>query len=289
MHQRVLITGVTGFLGSHLAKKLLEQGYDVVALKRKVSQLHRVKSILSEINFYDVEELDFGSLFLIENKIDAVIHTATTYGRDGQSPAEIFATNTAFPLGLLNASITAGVRVFINTDTALDIDVNDYTLSKNQFMQWGRYFSKNNKIHFVNLRLEHFYGQGDDDRKFTSYVINGCISNEPSLKLTLGNQRRDFIYIDDVVAAYLTVLKNESLVDEWFVEYDVGSGTTVSIKEFVELVHHMTGSTTKLDFGALSYRTHEEMSSHSDTSALKALGWHCKYTLEQGLKAIIEG
>lgn len=289
MHQRVLITGVTGFLGSHIAKKLLAQGYDIVALKREASSLHRVESILSEIYFYDVEELDFGSLFLRESKIDAVIHTATTYGRDGQSPTEISATNTTFPLSLLDAAITAGVRVFINTDTALNIDVNEYTLSKNQFKQWGRYFSQNNKIHFVNLRLEHFYGKGDDDRKFTSYVINSCISKEPSLKLTLGEQRRDFIYIDDVVAAYLTVLKNESLVDEWFVEYGVGSGTTVTIREFVELVHQMTDSTTSLDFGALSYRKHEEMSSHSDTSALKALGWYCKYSLEQGLKAIIEG
>jgi CDP-paratose synthetase len=289
MCQRILMTGATGFLGSHLAKALLAQGYDVVALKRKTSALYRIESILSKITFYDVEELDFDSLFLKENKIDAVIHTATIYGRDGESSSEIFATNTIFPLSLLDAAIRADVKLFINTDTVLDKYLNVYALSKNQFMQWGRYFSQKNKIHFVNLRLEHFYGQGDDDSKFTSYVINNCILNTSSLKLTLGEQRRDFIYIDDAVAAYLVVLKSVNLLDERFVECDVGSGTTVSIREFVELVHRMTGSKTSLEFGAIPYREGEEMNSHADTHVLKSLGWYCKYSLEQGLKLIIEG
>lgn len=289
MSQRILITGATGFLGSYLAKALLANGFDVVALKRKTSSLHRIESIRSKISFYDIEEFDFDTLFSIENKIDAVIHTAAVYGRDGESASEIFATNTIFPLGLLDAAIRANIKLFINTDTALNQYLNVYALSKNQFMQWGRYFSEKNKIHFVNLRLEHFYGRGDDDSKFTSYVINNCILNTSSLKLTFGEQRRDFIYIDDVVAAYLAVLNSVCVLNEWFVEFNVGSGATVSIREFVELVHRMTGSKTNLEFGAIPYREGEEMNSHADTYALKTLGWSCQFTLEQGLRLIIEG
>jgi nucleoside-diphosphate-sugar epimerase len=288
-NKRILITGVTGFLGSHLAKTLIDHGYEVVALKRKSSDLSRINALLPKLSLFDVDELEFSAPFSAGGKIDAVIHTATCYGRNGESPSEVFAANTVFPLKLLEAAVQAGTRIFINTDTILDKYLNLYSLSKNQFLQWGNYFSQKNKIRFVNLKLEHFYGAGDDDSKFTSYVIKSCIQNSPVLKLTLGEQRRDFVYVDDVVSAYLAVLGDVSARDEWFMEFDVGSGHSVSIREFVETVHRITHSKTSLAFGAIEYRQGEVMNSQADIHALESLGWHCKYSLEQGLEMTIRG
>jgi CDP-paratose synthetase len=287
--KRVLITGVTGFLGSNLAKALVAQGYEVVALKRKNSSLKRIESILSKITTYDLEGLDFSVPFKAHGRIDAIIHTATCYGRNDESPWEVFDANTGFPLRLIDAASLAGVSQFINTDTILDKYLNLYSLSKNQLLEWGKFYSMRKKIKFINMRLEHFYGSGDDDSKFTTYVINNCISNTSSLKLTLGEQRRDFIYIDDVVAAYLAVLMESKQKHVWFTEYDVGSGHSVSIREFVETVHRITGSSTRLEFGAVPYREGEVMNSQANITALEALGWSCKYGLEQGLKMTIEG
>lgn len=289
MNKRVLITGVTGFLGSHLAKAMIDHGFEIIALKRKSSSLRRIEPILSQVTLYDLEDLDFSVPFKAHGKIDAVIHTATCYGRNDETPWEIFDANTGFPLRLIDAASLAGVSQFINTDTILDKYLNLYSLSKNQLLDWGKFYSLRNKIKFTNMRLEHFYGPGDDDSKFTSYVINSCISNTASLKLTLGEQRRDFIYIDDVVAAYLAVLKESEQSREWFTEYDVGSGHSVSIREFVETVHRITHSKTDLEFGAVSYREGEVMNSQANISALEALGWSCEYNLEQGLKLTIEG
>ena len=194
MPKKILMTGITGYLGSQLAKTLLAKGYDVVALKRSSSSLKRIESILSEIALYDFEMLDRNEPFRSNPEIDVIIHTATSYGRNNETARQVTETNTLRPLHLLDAAISAGVKVFINTDTALDKYLNSYSLSKKQFMEWGKYFSLQKKIHFINMRLEHFYGPGDNSSKFTSYILKSCIENIPKLELTLGEQKRDFIF-----------------------------------------------------------------------------------------------
>lgn len=287
--KKILLTGITGFLGSNLALTLVEKGYNVIALKRKSSSLKRIESIINKIDLYDIEKVDFSNIFKKYDKIDAIIHTATAYGRNNETPYEIFEANTGFPLKILDAASIAGVSMFINTDTILDKYLNLYSLSKNHLLEWGKFYSMRNKIEFINMRLEHFYGPGDDDSKFTSYVINNCLSNSSQpLNLTLGEQRRDFIYIDDVVSAYLILLDRKMESDNWFSEYDVGSGESVTIRKFVETVHNITKSNIELNFGAVPYRVGEVMNSKANISGLKKLGWKCRFTLEQGLKLTIE-
>jgi len=288
MKKKILLTGVTGFLGSHLAKNLLASGYEVVALKRKSSSLHRIASVASNIAFIDTDELDYEHLFRDCGKVDTIIHTATCYGRNDESVSEIFSANTEFPLRLLDAGNRAGVEVFLNTDTILDKYLNLYSLSKNQLLQWGKFFSIHEKIRFGNIRLEHFYGPGDDSTKFSTYVINSCMENVPELRLTKGEQKRDFIYIDDVVSAYMVLLEKMDSLEKSFAEFDVGSGKSVPIRTFVEKVHRLADSRTHLAFGALPYREGEVMHSEADISGLNALGWSCRYDLETGLKHVIE-
>jgi len=288
MKKRILLTGATGFLGSHLAKALLIAGYELVALKRKSSTLRGMQSIVSDIAFFDIEELDFAQLFRDCGKIDIIIHTATCYGRNNESVSEVFTANTEFPLRLLEAGNQAGVEMFFNTDTILDKYLNLYSLSKNQLLQWGKFFSMHRKIRFGNIRLEHFYGPCDDPSKFSAYIINSCLNNVPEIKLTQGEQKRDFIYIDDVVSAYVVLLENMDKFNGSFVEFDVGSGHSVSIREFAETVHRLTASKTHLAFGALPYREGEVMHSEADISDLVALGWQCRFDLETGLKHVVE-
>ena len=287
MNKRIVLTGVTGFLGSQLATALLAQGYTVLGLKRRSSSLHRLAGVLPHLTLIDVEETDFDSLFCDHGEVHAIIHTATSYGRNNESVSEIFAANTAFPLRLLDAGSRAGVHAFMNTDTILDKYLNLYAFSKNQLLEWGHFFALHKKITFWNLRLEHVYGAGDDATKFTAHIVNSCLSNVPEIQLTLGEQRRDFIYIDDVVSAYLLLLKEIQGAPPALREFDVGSGTSVSIKEFVTLVRNLTGSTTELNFGALPYRDGEVMHSVANVEPLIALSWHCEYDIEAGIRKLL--
>jgi len=271
-----------------LAQALLTAGHEVIALKRQTSSLRRIESIANELALVDVDGLDFDALFVQHGNIDAIIHTATAYGRNQESVSEIFAANTVLPLQLLDSGSRAGVKVFINTDTILDPNLNLYALSKNQLLQWGKFFSIHNKLTFINLRLEHFYGPNDDASKFTTFVINNCMANTPELKLTLGEQKRDFIYIDDLVSAYLMILQEANDFEHAFNEFDVGSGQSISIRSFVETVHRLTASKTHLAFGALPYRQDEVMHSEADICGLSALGWQSQYDLVAGLKKVID-
>ena len=129
------------------------------------------------------------------------------------------------------------------------------------------------------------YGPDDDESKFTSYIINSCSKNDAEIKLTLGEQKRDFIYIDDVVFACQLLLSHKQ--DKEFEEYQLGSGVPVTIREFVETVHKLTKSRSLLRFGALDYRENEVMHSVANVESLTALGWKPRNNLVDGLKKVI--
>lgn len=283
----LLITGATGYLGSHLVRRFIADGHVVGIIRRATSSLERLADILDKIRIFDIERLH--EPFAALGRIDAVIHTATNYGRHGEHVMSVFEANTAFPLQLLEAAMHRGVKMFVNTDTVLDPALNAYALSKHQFTEWGRRLARDGRMHFINLRLEHMYGAADDPAKFATYVVRACLNNAPELKLTKGEQKRDFIYIDDVLDACAVVLERVSEPEPGFTEIGVGSGRAVSIREFVETVHRLTGASTRLEFGALRYRANEAMLSQADTTRLCELGWRCRYDLTAGLLEMIEG
>ena len=280
---KILVTGATGFLGSHLVTALLKQGHQVIVLKRSFSDTRRLKEVLSSVAVYDLDRSPLSDPFRDHGKLDAVLHTATCYGRGGESSSELCEANLAFPLRLLEAACSHGTARFINTDTSLERGINAYALSKKQFSEWGKLAADGGRIRFVNVVLEHFYGPGDDESKFVTHVIKSCRRGVPELRLTKGEQERDFIYIDDVVSAYLLLMEEGEGAQPACAEYPLGSGRTVSIRALVEMISRLTGSKTRLDFGALPYRQNEAMRSVADVSALTRLGWKAATDLAAGL------
>jgi CDP-paratose synthetase len=284
--QTVLLTGATGFLGSHLACAWVRDGHRVAILKRRNSRLERLASVLDQLKSFDIED-GIEAPFKAIGHIDAVIHCATCYGRSGESAVEMFEANTAFPLRLLEVATIFKTDTFFNADTILDKYLNAYALSKNNFAEWGRSYSSDGRIRFINIRLEHMYGPGDDARKFTTHVIKSCLSNTSELNLTAGEQRRDFIYISDVVSAYTTLLEKNSILERAFLQFGLGSGRAVTIRDFVEQVHRLSQSLAQLNFGAIPYRAGEMMESVADLSSLKDLGWEPRFTLARALQETI--
>jgi len=284
---KVLVTGATGYLGSHLARRLLQEGYDIAAYKLPSSSFNRLGEIANSISWYNFCSDNLALPFQKHGHFDAVIHIATCYGRNNESYPDIFKSNTELPVHLLDAAIRFKTPTFINTDTALDPRLNIYALTKNHFAEWGRMVANLNRSRYVNVQLEHIYGAGDSTSKFTTHIVRQCLRNVPVIPLTTGEQERDFIHIYDAVEAYLALLKHQNELPQEYLDVGLGSGCPVSIRSFVELVYKLCCSTSNLDFGALPYRRHETMNSNADITLLRSLGWAPKFSLREGLEKMI--
>ncbi len=289
---KLLLTGATGFLGSHLLRARLAEGNAVVVLKRSTSSLARIADLVDRVTTHDVDRTDVRTVFRAHPEARGVVHVATTYGRD-QRASEVVETNVLFPLRLLEELARAGGGTFVNTDTSFSKHSDryghgrGYTASKRQFRDWAKLAAEAGGVDFLHLRLEHPYGPDDGDAKFVTSMIRQCLANVPEIDLTPGEQRRDFVHVDDVVTAYLTLLRTVPPPRARFAEFEVGTGTTRSIRDCAQTIQRLTGATTRLNFGALPYRDEEFMHSQADTAALRALGWEPQLDLEAGLAATI--
>ncbi len=285
---KILLTGATGFLGSHLLRSFIRNSWQVVIFKRSFSDISRIKDLIKEVKSFDIDVVPLEEPFEECGPFDCVVHTATNYGRHGETAMEVLKANLSFPLGLLQAATFFNTKTFFNTTTILYAYLNHYALSKRQFEDWGRVFANQENIQFINIRLEHMYGPGDDPSKFTTWTVQGCLKNIKKLDLTFGEQKRDFIYIDDVVSAYGLLLKKVPNLKDKFQEFDLGTGKAVTVREFAETVRQLTGTETKLVFGAKPYRKHEPMHSEANISRLNEIGWKPRFDLEQGLANTIQ-
>jgi nucleoside-diphosphate-sugar epimerase len=288
----VLITGATGFLGGHLSRILVGSGHSVVALTRPTSDLSRLRALGARVRLLPCPPEAVEDLAGELEGIDAVVHAATCYGRKGEADNDVVRANLLFPLRLFEVACHSGVGTFLNLDTCFNTwpirykYLQSYTLSKRHFAEWGALLAEARAVRFVNLQLHHPYGPADAAGKFVPFVISECLAGR-ELKLTAGDQRKDFIYIDDVVDAIRLLLAKADGLPRGYHHFECGSGGAITVREFVETVHSSTGSTAKLCFGALPYREGEIMFSQADLGRLRQLGWAPRWGLREGIARIL--
>lgn len=286
---RFLLTGASGFLGRHIARRLIDRGDEPLLLARATSQMPADIAPAQVARYSDADGIRKA---IHAWKPDCVIHTACSYGRRHERLAELVSTNVTFGLDVMEALAdghASGPKLFINAGTSLQRNLNAYALTKAQFVECAQTLARTRTdLQFVNLRLEHMYGPHDDTSKFIGHVLRACRQSNAPLKLTSGLQRRDFIHVSDVVSAFLAVAERQELLDTPVSEMDVGTGEAPTVREVVEKIHRLTNSRTELQFGALPLRDSEQMLSCADTARLRGLGWTPLHNLDSGLQDLID-
>ncbi|WP_147589516.1 NAD-dependent epimerase/dehydratase family protein [Helicobacter canadensis] len=281
--KNILISGVNGFLGSYLARELSKE-YQVVGLKRSTSDICRLENIENLI-LCDIDKVGLEKIFK-KYKPCLVFHAAVCYGRGNEKLSNIVQTNMLLSIEMIELSIAFNVGTFFNTDTMQQAYLSYYTTTKKHLRDY--LVSLSQDIQIINCKLEHMYGYNDGKDKFVGYLVNSLQNKIPKISLTKGEQKRDFIYIKDVIQAYKILLKNVEHLPRFF-EIDIGTGEQVSIKEFCLYLlcqfekYQYDGNNTELDFGAIPYREGEPMSIDEDIKPLLALGFIPKYDYKKGI------
>lgn len=297
----ILLTGATGFLGSRLLKRLVENKYEVVCTRRAQSDTARVSEVYGLVRWFDTDREKTEALF-DRNEIRTIIHCATNYGRNSADYFKAYEANLVFPLQLARCAQKYGCTYFINTGTFFSreleclrdgqerVYMDAYVRSKDMFSRIIRNHMEELRFAFINLQMEHIYGNGDSEGKFVNRLVKSLLDNVPVVGLSEGAQKRDWIYVDDAVSAYLAVLNSQQQFQPGeFYHLEAGTGTETSLREFAQLVREKSGSTSRLEFGKYRMDEKELKSSHADTAALRRLGWKPRYDIQKGVEQMIKG
>jgi nucleoside-diphosphate-sugar epimerase len=282
------VTGGSGNLGSRLVPAIHNLSNECAILLRPSSVVN--DEIISLKNLFTYRPLSQAEIYNLIRLFDPdiVVHAACHYGLNGAQDSEISRTNIDLGLAIIEALNARGtVKTFININTALPSEVSIYAKSKHEFSFICQQIEKkySGKFRFIDLTTQTIYG-GSTQAGFVSYIIRECLKDGGDLKLTSGHQKRDFIYIDDVVCAVNKIILNTQN-NKLESQYDLGSGVSRSIRDVVTLIHRLSKSKVKLLFGALPNRAKEPMNLVADTAKLRTLGWAPSINFEEKIKEML--
>lgn len=289
----ILLTGGTGFLGSHLLTKLLRNDYEVAVIVRTKSNLERINLLEKHrnIKLYDIDRTNLDLIFK-ENEVNTIIHTATEYGRGDGAISKILAPNLILPIRLIELGIENNTKCFINTDSYFNkggstySNLLNYSLSKKSLLVWLKQLS--NRIRIVNVTLEHIYGPSDSRTKFVENLIQEvAVEHTTRVHLTHGHQKRDFVYVDDVTDAFMRLIEYGASHEFTFKNFEVGTGESVQVRDFAQAIKDTSNSPSVLGFGDIEYRSDEIMESKADITELAELGWIPTIGIHEGISRVL--
>ena len=284
---KILITGATGFFGSALTKKLVEEHFEVIALIHNEERIKNFENDDNCLSFLNVKVFLENPANYLEN-VDLVIHAAVFYDKSNDKIVEAIRTNIELPARILDAIDHSKKLYFLNVATALGSMTNNYSFTKSVAENLGNFYSQRKNINFVSIRSDLIYGPNDNSSKFTEFIINECIKNTNTIELSDGNQHRNFIYIDDVIEAYFLIIQNLSLLNDKFTVLNLFSDYTLTIKKFALYVHDITSSSSFLAFGSIQKKSDDFDLNAKPSKILTALGWKSKVSIQEGIIKIMK-
>lgn len=304
MKQTYLITGGTGFIGANLIRKLLTTNTtaDIHILLRDTSVLWRLENILNKITIHHIHitQKKIFKKTIQDIKPDYIFHLASYGSNDKETDLyEMITGNILFSSTLLDAinpypysacvivgsSSEYGFQDTPMKETTLLKPASFYAATKASVSHIATVYKKQYKKPITIVRPFSVFGPFEASHRLVPTVILKCIKNLP-IALTPGEEKRDFIYIDDFVDSMLLSAntKKQTLPDI----LNIGSGKEISTREIVTVIHKHTKSSSPLLWGQFPNRIWDTNAWQADISlAKKELSWKPKYTLTQGIKATI--
>ncbi len=297
---KILMTGVTGFIGHHLGERLVNDGHEVHAIVRPTSKVTELSENLQrnvKFHVYDKDNtvLDILTDLCVDDKRpDVVYHLATNFMNVHrfEDIQDLIQSNITFGTELLDAMVANNVYNFVNVGTFAqhfdDADyspINLYAATKACFEGIIKYYAEVRNLKCIALHLFDTYGADDKRGKILGLLKKISASGE-TLKMSPGGQLIDIVYIDDVIEAFVAAGKLLAACKyDYCGTYGVSSTKPIPLREVVKIFENVAGKKLSIVWGGRPYRTREVMVPWSSYKLLP--GWQPKISLQDGIKKFL--
>jgi nucleoside-diphosphate-sugar epimerase len=296
---RILVTGATGFLGSHLIEELLAHGHEIGALVRPEADAWRLKDVLPRIVRLDGSFDDLSGIrtALKTFKPEAVAHLAWrgVAGADRNNPLQM--QNVSDAAALAVACAEEGVTAFVGAGSQAEygpypraISEGDpahpttlYGQAKLAAMEAVREIAENKGLRLAWLRVFSTYGPKDADYWLVPSLIRALRSGQ-RMPLTRCEQLWGFLHARDAASAFRLALEQPAARGI----LNLGAPEAPPLKETVLALRDLVNPSAELGFGDIPYRDDQVMILRADVTKLAGLGWRPEIDLLTGLRATAE-
>lgn len=283
MYNRILITGISGFLGSQIAKQLISQGHELMATKRSNSDLWRIEDYVNKIPWININESNWQSKIL-EFHPEIIIHTAWSgVSASDRDDWDVQLSNIDLTLKLLQIAKQCKLKKFIGFGSQAEygnfsgiVDENyplnpnsAYGSSKIAISQIINSFCSLNLINWHWFRLFSFFGEYENNTWFIPTLIDK-ISSLQKMDMTPGEQKYAYMYVGDLAR----IIGKTVEVDISSGIYNISSANAISLLELSnKILELIKPAESQINFGAIPYRPNQSMHIQGSNSKLeKELG-----------------
>ncbi len=266
---KLIVTGANGFIGKHLCRRLKAEKWDFTCLVRPESS-----TTFFEENDIPTIQMDGDVQYLAEifrkESATGVVHLASHFVAQHQEKDvnSLVLSNILFGTQVLDASVRAGIKWFLNTGTfwqhyngSTYDPVNLYAATKQALEDIGRYYANAHSLRFCTLKLCDTYGPNDTRNKIFNLWEKAAKSGDV-LDMSPGDQLVDIVHVDRVVESYtrlIEALNAGSINGENCESYFVSSNKKISLKELAQEYERTNQVKLSINWGARSYRPREVM------------------------------
>ncbi|MFO7891776.1 MAG: GDP-mannose 4,6-dehydratase [bacterium] len=299
---KILVTGGAGFIGSHIADRMIEHGHTVVVLDNL--SMGRIENINPKAKFYllDIGAKEVEKVFQQE-KFDAVCHQAAQMDvrKSVEDPLFDAEVNVKGSLNLLQNCVKYGIKKFLFASTGGAVygeqqnypcdeshplrPVSPYGITKLTMEKYLFYYSVQFELNYTILRYANVYGPRQNPRGEAGVIAifsHKLLRGEPPIINGNGKQTRDYVYVGDIVEANIKALnykKNDI--------FNIGTGIETDVNKIFHILNHNIDSNIEKKHGPAK-PGEQQRSVISYKKAKKRLSWQPRIDLEQGLKKTVE-
>lgn len=280
--KKAMVTGSSGFIGRKLIEKLKKEGVEVVEFSRKQG-----KEITRKEDFDNLAVVDtVFHLAAVSGYKDCAENTATAYEVNvgGTTNVLEYCRRTGSKLIFPSTYVYDQPYEEIKTEASATKPTTHYSFTKWLGEELCRFYERIFKVNSLILRTANVYGFGQENKYLVPIMFKNILLSQ-EFELTKPEIERSFIYIDDLVEAYVRLAKTET---EPAAIFNIGPTKSTTLRELIRVLEKVTGKITKVKYTGVE-RPNEVNLNRVDISKMKTrLNWQPEINLEQGLQRYLE-